>query len=62
MKIAQHTIWISADVQARTEPPPILLVKVELEEERSRNIIKVKMRRKPTLATSETYNINMYIF
>ena len=50
--ITQKENWISADVQARIEPPPITLIKAELEEERVSNIIKVKMQRNPEMYTS----------
>ena len=57
MKIVQHTNWISADVQARIDTPPIPLINMELEEERASNIIKAKLRKPLALATSETCNI-----
>ena len=59
MKIVQHTNWISADVQARIDTPPIPLINVELEEERASNIIKAKLRKPLALATSETCNIDI---
>ena len=51
--------WLSADIQAGVEPPPIPLIKLELDDERTIYIIKVKMRRNISLAASKTYNINM---
>ena len=45
MEIAKHTKCTSADVQSRTNNMTILLIKVELEEEHTINIIKVKMRK-----------------
>ena len=54
--------WLSADVQARTKPPPITIIKAELEEECASNIIKVNMGRKPALATSEKYELKMSTF
>ena len=62
MKIAQSHNCLSTDVQALIEPPPIPLIKVDLEEERASNIIKVKMRRNPALAASETYELKMATF
>ena len=62
MKIAQSHNCLSTDVQALIEPPPIPLIKVDLEEERASNIIKVKMRRKLTSAMSETHNLNLSMF
>ena len=55
-------IWLSADMQARIEPPPITLIKLEVDDDRTTNIIKVKMRRNPSPPTSETYSINMNTF
>ena len=59
MKIAQNENWLSAYVQACNKPLSILIIKVELEEERASNKIKVNMRRNPALAMSDTHNINM---
>ena len=55
-------IWLSADMQARIEPPPITLIKLEVDDDRTTNIIKVKMRRNPSSAASEMYNVNMNTF
>ena len=49
-------------MQARIEPLPFPAVKVELEEKSQINIIKVKIQRNNTLATSVIYNINVSIF
>ena len=54
--------WISADVQACIEPPTIPLIKKEWEELHATDIIKVKIRRNPSQAKSETYNMNTYTF
>ena len=54
--------WLSADIQVQIEPTPIPLIKVELEEQRESNIIKVEIRRNPSQAASETYKVNMYKF
>ena len=54
--------WLSADVQERNDLLLIQLIKVEEEEEKSSNIIKVKMRRNPASAASETYELNMAMF
>ena len=62
MKIDQHSNWLSADVQARIEPPPIPLIKVGIEEERASYMINVKIRRNPATAMSETYNMNVSTF
>ena len=58
-KIIQLHSWLSADVQARIEPPPIPLIKVELEEERTSKIIRVKIRINPDSSMSETYEFKM---
>ena len=44
--------WISADIQARIEPPPILLIKEELLEQKASNVFMVNIRRKPSQAAS----------
>ena len=62
MKISQNSNWVSADLQARIDPPNILLVDVEPEYQLASKIIKVEMWRKLATATSEKYNINMYTF
>ena len=54
--------WLSADIQARIKPPPIPIIKLEVDDERTTNIIKVKMRRNPSSAASKTYSINMNTF
>ena len=59
MKIYQHTKWLNAYVQAHTRPPTILIIKVELEEERASNMINIKIQRNLASAMSEMYNINM---
>ena len=53
--------WISVDVQACIEPPPVPLIKVELGELHATHIIKVKIQRKPSQATSEKYQMNTSI-
>ena len=55
-------IWISADMQARIDPPPIPLIKLEVDDDRTTHIIKVKMRRNPSSVASKTYNININMF
>ena len=54
--------WISADVQAHIQLPPIPLIKVETEELNATHIIKIKVQRKPSQAILETYKITMSIF
>ena len=54
--------WISADMQARIEPLPIPLIKLEVDDYCTTHIIKVKMRRNPSSAASEKYNVNMNTF
>ena len=53
---------ISADMQARIEPPHIPFIKLEVGYYFTTQIIKVKMRRNLSLAASEIYNINMNTF
>ena len=54
--------WLSDDMQAHIEPPPIPLIKVEVHDDRTAHIIKVKMRRNPSSEASETYNVIMNMF
>ena len=61
-KIHSNPNWLSAETQARIDPPPIPLTKAETEEEIERNIIKVKMRRNLSSDTSETYELKMDTF
>ena len=51
--------WISADVQARIEPPSISLIRVELEELHATHIIKADIWRNHSQATPEKYKMNM---
>ena len=53
---------LSTDVEVCIEPPPIPLVKLELEYERATHIIKFSMWRNSSSAAYETYNINMNTF
>ena len=62
MRISHNANWLSSDIHAHIEPQINTLIKVELGEERTINIIKFKMRRNPTSAISETYNINISMF
>ena len=54
--------WLSTDVQARIEPPPIPFANMEETEECHTNTIKVKMQHNPESATSETQKRKMKIF
>ena len=54
--------WISAYVQACIETHKTPLIKAELEELHATHIIKVNIRRNPSQATSETYNMNISTF
>ena len=62
MKINQIYNCLSADLQSNIAPPMITIIKVELEEERLRNIIKVNKRRKLDSATYDTYKLKMVTF
>ena len=54
--------WLSTDVQARIDPPPIPFANMEETEECHTNTIKVNMKRNPESATSETHKRKMKIF
>ena len=62
MSIHINTNCISADVQADIEPPPIPLIKVELEEEKASDIIRINMRWNPKLSASEMYKLKISTF
>ena len=49
-------------MQARIDPPHILLIKVEVGDDLKTHIIKVKMRRNPLLESFEMHNFNMNTF
>ena len=49
-------------MQARIEPLLISLVKLEVDDDCTTHIIKVKMRRNTSSAASEMYNVNMNTF
>ena len=54
--------WLSSDMQAYIDPPPIPIFKVEVGGDYKTHIIKVEMRKNPSSAASETYNVNMNMF
>ena len=54
--------WLSTDVQSQIEPPPIPLIKSELEEQKATKFIKVNIRRTPSQDMSETYKVNIFTF
>ena len=62
MKLRVEPNWLSAEVQARIEPPPTPIASPKEFKERACNTIKVKRRRNPTSAGSETYEFKMTIF
>ena len=53
---------ISAEVQARIEPPPILLIKKNPLESNKCDIINIKIRRNPLDAASETKKLKIVTF
>ena len=54
--------WLRADVQAHIEPFTIPLIKLEVDNEHTTNIIKVKIHRNPSSAASEMHNIKINTF
>ena len=62
MNIIHTYNWLSADVQACIDPPSITLIKVEIEYEQAKNIIKVGMLSNPAIDASETYKLKMSTF
>ena len=53
--------WLSADVQAHIDPPPIPFTKKEDMDEHQTNIIKVKRQHNPLSATLKTYELQTNI-
>ena len=54
--------WLSADVQAHIEPPPIPLNRAAADTVKECDIIKIKMRRDPASATSDMYKLKIEMF
>ena len=54
--------WLSAEVQARIEPPPILLINKDPPEANEYEILKINMRQNSSDAALETYELNIVTF
>ena len=54
--------WISAEVQAHIDPPPIPIIKKDPPEFNEYDIINIKMRQNPSDAASEMYKLNIVTF
>ena len=54
--------WLSAELQARIEPPLITMIKKETEGVITCDIINIKMRRNPSDVDSETYELKITTF
>ena len=61
MKIG-NTKWVNTDIQARIKTLPILIIRSVAENAEECNIINIKMRRDPALATSKTYELKFSTF
>ena len=55
----QNVVWLSLDMQACIDPPPIPIMNLEVDDDRTTHIMKVKMRGNTSSVSSETYNVNM---
>ena len=55
-------VWLSAEVQADINPPPIPLINKEPPEANEYDIIKINVRRNPLDAASETYKMKIVTF
>ena len=53
---------LSFEIQAQIEPSLMPLIKPKLVEQKETNIIRVKIRRNPSQAASETYKVNISNF
>ena len=62
MNIQSSPNWMSAEIQAQSEPPPIPLTKEHEEEEFVSHVLKVKMWRNPAWTTSKTYMLKTAVF
>ena len=62
MKLVSNSNCLSANVQEFIDTSPIPMIKAEDEEEKSSNIIKIKMRRNPASDVSETYELKIAMF
>ena len=51
--------WLSTDIQARIETPPIPIINLEVDDDCTTQIIKIKMQRNPSSVASKMYNANM---
>ena len=54
--------WISSEIQAQIEPPPIPIVKNEPVEVNKYDIIKINMHWNPYSTESETYELKIVTF
>ena len=55
-------VWLSAEVQARIEPPLIPLIKKYPKEVNEYDIINIKMRQNPSDVASEIYELKIVTF
>ena len=62
MNISSNPNWLSAGVQSHIDPHSIPIIKAEMEEEKSINIIKVKMLLNPASYTSKIYDLKIFTF
>ena len=62
MKIHTNPKLISSDVQSCIDTPTIPLIRTEVEEEKSGNIMNIKTHQNTASAASETYNLNTATF
>ena len=58
----KNSKWLNADFQAHIELLPIPLIKATSGKLEECNIIKIKMRRDPASATSETYELKFQTY
>ena len=54
--------WLSEDVQARIETPPIPLNRMVAETVKECDITRIKMHHDPAATDSETYKLNISMF
>ena len=54
--------WMTGIIQAHVEPPPIPLLKELHDGKSDKYFVKLKLRRYPTLSTSDLYEFKMSLF
>ena len=54
--------WMTGVTHSQVEPPPIPLIQETYDGESDTDFVKLKLRRDPTLSTSDLYEFKRYLF